>query len=130
MARMFHVALALEFARFGRRVEQRTLFPTELESEPSAGRALLIDEVENGIHYTVHAEFWKFVFRLASLHGIQVFATSHSWDCVQGFQIAATEASECEGMLIRIEKKDTSTNAVTFTEKELQIVSRDEIEVR
>ena len=33
-------------------------------------------------------------------------------------------------MLIRLEKKGTSTNAVTFTEKELQIVSRDEIEVR
>ncbi|MFZ2726114.1 MAG: AAA family ATPase [Methylococcaceae bacterium] len=46
---------------------------------------LLIDEFENGLHYSVHAKVWQLVFQLAEKLNVQVFATTHSWDCVKGF---------------------------------------------
>ncbi len=90
----------------------------------------LIDEIENGIHYTVLPELWRFLFRSARLNNVQVFATTHSWDCVEAFQKAAAEESEIEGTLIRLENRGDCHKAVTFSEKELAIVTRDKIEVR
>lgn len=46
---------------------------------------LLIDEIENGIHYTNHGNLWKLIFRLAIKFNIQVFATTHSQEIVQAF---------------------------------------------
>lgn len=46
---------------------------------------LLIDEIENGIHYTNHGSVWKLVFKLAIKFNIQVFATTHSKEIVQAF---------------------------------------------
>jgi AAA15 family ATPase/GTPase len=106
----------------------RSLIP-EATSKHSEG-VFLIDEIENGIHYTVLPQLWQFLFRMAKLHNVQVFATTHSWDCVEAFQKAAAEETEIEGTLIRLEKRDDCHKAVTFSEKELAIVTRDKIEVR
>jgi predicted ATP-dependent endonuclease of OLD family len=109
-------------------VEQKSLLP-EVASAPLSG-ILLVDEIENGIHYTVLPDLWRFLFQMAKFHNVQVFATTHSWDCVEAFQQAAAEEKETEGTLIRLEKRDGHHKAVTFSEKELAIVARDKIEVR
>jgi predicted ATPase len=46
---------------------------------------LLIDEFENGLHWKVQPKLWKMIFDLADKFNVQVFATTHSQDCVQGF---------------------------------------------
>lgn len=90
---------------------------------------LLVDEIENGLHYSVQTEIWRTIFRLANTLNVQVFATSHSWDCVRAFQQAAS-ASPQDGVLVRLSKVDGRIIPTLFTEKELEIVTRDQIEVR
>lgn len=90
---------------------------------------LLIDEVENGLHYSVQTEIWRTLFRLANTLNVQVFATSHSWDCVRAFQEAASESPQ-EGVLVRLSRVGERIIPTLFTEKELEIVTRDQIEVR
>lgn len=90
---------------------------------------LLIDEVENGLHYSVQIDVWHTLFRLARDLNVQVFATSHSWDCVRAFQEAAG-ASPDDGALIRLSRHDDKIVATPFSEQELAIVTRDQIEVR
>jgi len=46
---------------------------------------LLIDEVENGMHYSVQLELWRAIFQLSKRLDLQVFATSHSWDSFVAF---------------------------------------------
>ena len=46
---------------------------------------LLIDEVENGIHYTNHAKVWGLIVKLALQFNVQVFATTHSREMVEAF---------------------------------------------
>ncbi len=46
---------------------------------------LLVDEFENGLHWTVQPKIWQLVFRLAKRLNVQVFATTHSQDCVKAF---------------------------------------------
>ncbi len=64
MVRLLHISLTLVNARDG---------------------FLLIDEFENGIHWTVLPKLWEMIFRFAEQLNVQVFATTHSRDCVRGF---------------------------------------------
>jgi AAA domain, putative AbiEii toxin, Type IV TA system len=91
---------------------------------------LLIDELENGLHYSVQTDIWRLIFRLAHQLNIQVFATTHSWDCIEGFQKAAQEMKNEEGILISLENRKAGVGAVIFNEEELRIVTREHIEVR
>ena len=109
MSRMFGIALALVNAKDG---------------------MLLIDEVDTGLHYSVLPDLWKLIFEVAHRLNVQVFATTHSKDCLEAFQYAADENTEEEGVLIRLENRKAGVGAVTFDEKELAIVTRERIEVR
>ena|SRR2546428_9132499 len=79
---------------------------------------LLIDEFENGLYYSVQPDVWRFIFRLAGLLNVQVFAATHSLDCIQAFQRAAEEDSQAEGILVRLDTKDKDVRAVVFDEEE------------
>jgi hypothetical protein len=108
MNRMFGIALALVNAKDG---------------------ILLIDEVDTGLHYSVLPDLWKLIFEVAHRLNVQVFATSHSWDCVEAFQQAAEDNTE-EGMLIRLESQEGTVVPVMFDERKLNIATREHIEVR
>lgn len=95
----------------------------------AAGGVLLVDEIENGLHYSVLTDVWKVIFRMAKQLNVQVFATSHSWDCVDSFQRAANDHPET-GVLARLTQRNDQIIPTLFSEKELQIAARDEIEVR
>lgn len=90
---------------------------------------LLVDEIENGLHYSAQAEIWLTIFRLAEDLNVQVFATTHSWDCVQAFQQAASD-SWSNGALLRLSKLGGEIIPTLFSEFELEIATRDQIEVR
>lgn len=52
---------------------------------------LLIDEIENGIHYANQPKVWELIFKLANKFNVQVFATTHSKEMVQAFNDVALE---------------------------------------
>jgi AAA15 family ATPase/GTPase len=58
---------------------------------PATGGILLIDEFENGLHYSIQKQLWQSIFELANRLNIQVFATTHSWDCIEAFTNAANQ---------------------------------------
>lgn len=91
---------------------------------------LLIDEIENGIHYSAQKELWQMIFRLAHRLNVQVFATTHSWDCIEAFQKAAEEDKQEEGIFIRLSLKKGEIVSTLFNEEELRIATRERLEVR
>lgn len=105
------------------------LFGLILSLVNARGGFLLIDEFENGLHYSVQLDAWRTVFRLARSRDIQVFATSHSWDTIGAFQKAAAETVE-SGVLIRLARKGEHIIPTVFSEDELAIATRDRIETR
>ena len=106
------------------------LFGTALALANSRDGYLVIDEVENGIHYSVQRDFWNMVLKTAHENRVQVFATTHSWDCVAGFAHAATALNEVEGTLIRLDRSDDQIQAVEYSEEELGVAAKQRIEVR
>ena len=126
VVRMFQLAVALEYAAvYARRAE-------EGEYRSNVFPVLLIDEVEAGIHHTLHADLWRFIFGAARLLDVQVFATTHSWDCLKGFAEAIAEDEENDGLAIRLEKVEgeEQTGAIIVDREGVPIVVRDSIEVR
>jgi hypothetical protein len=45
---------------------------------------LFVDEIDTGLHYSVMSDMWKMVILKAIASNTQVFATTHSWDCIEG----------------------------------------------
>jgi len=90
---------------------------------------LLIDEIEHGLHYAVLPEMWRLIFQVATRLNIQVFATTHSWNCIEAFQFAAATADDA-GEVIKLGWKGSDVVATCFDEQELALITRDQIEVR
>jgi len=93
----------------------------------------LIDEIENGIHYSAQPDLWRMIFETAQELDVQVFATTHSHDCVQAFQRVAGDYKDEEGMLIQLRRKRSDPEeivAVTIDEEELQDALRFQVDPR
>jgi len=94
------------------------------------GGVLLLDEIENGIHFAAQKRLWQLIFKLAHRLNTQIFATTHSWDCIEAFQYAAAFDAHEEAALIRLDVHDEAVLPTTFSEHDLSIVTREQIEVR
>lgn len=105
------------------------LFALALSLVNARGGILLIDEFENGLHYSAMRDVWGMIFRLAMDLNVQVFATTHSWDAVTSFGHAAEEAPD-NGALLRLRRKGDRIIATVATEEQLAIAIRHDIEVR
>ena len=90
---------------------------------------LLIDEVENGIHYSIQEELWRMIFRAADDGNVQVIAVTHSWDCIAGFAAVANEEPSV-GALYRLERYEDDLHAVHYSEENLKVAAQQRIEVR
>ena len=97
----------------------------------SSGGILLLDEIENGIHYSIQKTLWEIILDLAEQFNVQVFATTHSWDCIDGFQQALNAFHDpSQGQLLRLSKQNDDIISTSLDARELAIATRENIEVR
>ena len=107
-SRLFGIALALANARDG---------------------LLLLDEAENGIHYSIQAEMWRMILETAERANVQVLATTHSWDCIAGFAEAALD-TKSDGVLYRVERSGAEVRGVQYSNEMVRVAAEQRIEVR
>lgn len=92
---------------------------------------LLIDEFENGLHYSVQEKLWEIIFKLSQKLNVQVFVTTHSEDCIVGFETILNDPdNSLEGKLIRLENIKGKIKQVEFDAQELKIATDNDIEIR
>ena len=106
------------------------LFGVALALANSKDGFLLIDEAENGIHHSIQSDFWKMVIKTADANNVQVFATTHSWDCFTGFALAAAGLGDEDVSLSRIERVGDQFRLMTYPVEDLEIAAQQGIEVR
>ncbi len=79
------------------------LFRYLLKLESLQGSRLMIDEIDAGIHYSRLKDFLKKVIQTAKNKNVQIFATTHSKECLGYFTEALQELNlEDEGRIIRL----------------------------
>jgi AAA15 family ATPase/GTPase len=92
---------------------------------------LLVDEIETGLHYEAQTDMWRLLIKTAQDLNVQVFATTHSWDCISAFQEALEELEDKSvGKLFRLDSKYGKLRAVEYLPDELAVAVRQSIEVR
>lgn len=91
---------------------------------------LLVDEIDTGLHYTVMEDMWKMIYSAAKDLNIQVFATTHSFDCIHSLATICVDTPD-EKDAITIQRIETNkSRAVAFTHAQVRMVAEREIEVR
>lgn len=96
---------------------------------------LLIDEFDNGLHYKVQEKVWGLLFELAERFNVQVFATTHSNDCIRAFSKISQARTDIEGILIQMTKEQykdgtSQITANTVDESQLQRLLNLGVDVR
>ena len=99
------------------------------------GGFLLIDEFENGLHYSVQEKVWSLLFELSEKLDIQIFATTHSWDCIESFAKVAMAKKDIDSVLFRVGKSVRTSDkgrviSTVFDQDQLYSITQSDVEVR
>ena len=90
------------------------LFELATAMGSAMGGVLLIDEIENGLHYTIHDQVFFNIWHLAKAFDVQVVATTHSKECIESAYKAIGHMEENEYAFHRIDRTEFGVKAVRF----------------
>jgi predicted ATPase len=93
-----------------------TMVTSLLESD---GGVVLIDEVDDGLHYSVLVDVWRVIIETALKHSVQVFATTHSWECIEA-AVKSSEAHDGKLALFRLQRDKNDIRAVDIGDEDLR----------
>jgi len=94
----------------------------------SRGGILLVDEIDTGLHYSTMHEMWGLVLQTAERLDIQVFATTHSSDCINSLASVCRDERHAQVSMQRLEAGNGM--AVSYSEDEIWSASQHGIETR
>ena len=91
---------------------------------------LLVDEIDTGLHWTVMEEMWRLVVETARRSSVQVFATTHSYDCIRGLASLVESRPDLAGD-VSIQKIERSLKeAVRFDAADVLAAVEQNVELR
>jgi AAA15 family ATPase/GTPase len=93
---------------------------------------VLIDEIENGFYHSSQKILWDAIFKSAEEFNVQIFATTHSIECVKAFSSSYSrlEKNNDEIRLYRVERKADDCKIVPYDHKTLEASLDSDWEVR
>jgi len=102
---------------------------------------LFLDELENGVHHTQLDKLWNIILTLAKEQNVQVFATTHSDECIRALVTANTEdvktyqpkehiLKDDEIQFIELGRVDGKVDSIIFDFKELENEVAQNMEIR
>ena len=108
----------------------RRLLAISLALASTRDGCLLIDEIDTGLHWTVMEDMWRLVIEAAQRSNVQVFATTHSFDCVKRLGTLIRSRPDL-AKLAAVQKVHQSLNqAVRVAGEDISIAVEQDIEVR
>ena len=86
-------------------------------------KIILIDEIENGLYYEGMEDFWKGLMAVLEDQDVQLFATTHSRECMEAAQKAASAMGGDPLRFLRLDRRIDDPGkivATTFGKEEMQ----------
>jgi hypothetical protein len=90
------------------------LLSMALAFQEASNGAILIDEIENGLHHKALHGVWENLNRLSRNFNVQVFATTHSYECMVAARDAFTAAEQQDLHIHRLNRGDGGIAATTY----------------
>jgi AAA15 family ATPase/GTPase len=94
------------------------------------GGIVLIDEFENGFHYSVMQKIWEGIGKAAKKYDCQVIATTHSYECLEAAYNGFSGDLEKDFTYLRLDSVGDETKAKIFDYKMLKVAIESNMEVR
>jgi len=91
---------------------------------------ILVDEIENGLHHSILPKVWTAIGNAAQMFETQVFATTHSFECITAAHKAFTESGLYDFRLHRLERTNEDIRGVTYDQEDLAAAVETDFEVR
>lgn len=91
---------------------------------------VLVDEIENGLHHSILDKVWRAIGDAARHFKTQVFATTHSYECIRAAHQAFEGSDGYDFRLYRLERVGKKIEAVTYNQKVLAAAMKADMEVR
>ena len=108
----------------------RRLLELRLNLEAAANGFLLIDEIDTGLHWTIMEDLWRLLVEVAKKSNVQIFATTHSLDCIKGLGSLMRSQPDLAGD-VSIQKMHVDLEqAVSFRGEQIRIAVEQDMEVR
>ena len=106
------------------------MFSLALAMGTATGGFLLVDEIENGLHHTVLSDVFSTLLELARTFDVQVFATTHSAECIAAANEALREEEQRESAFYRLQRINGEIKAVGFDDEMLETAIAHQMEIR
>jgi len=84
------------------------------------GGLVLIDEIENSLHYTILPKLWESLAMLTEEYDVQICATTHSLECVLAAQEFFVKNDKYSFGFHRLENINEVISTVTYNQKTLR----------
>ena len=94
---------------------------------------ILIDEIDNGLHYSAHFLLWTAIFNYVAAHDVQLFVTTHNMECLQSLKrVMDTDASKrsLANVYTVAKTKTKGYQTYRYNYDELKPVIENSIEIR
>ena len=100
----------------------------------ASGGIVLIDEVENGFHYSALEFLWNAIFESAREFNVQIFASTHSFENIRAYSSAyeklAVKGKEGGMRLYRVEREGDKLDLIGIDYGMLKTTLENDLEVR
>jgi AAA15 family ATPase/GTPase len=91
---------------------------------------LLIDEVENGLHHSVQKQVWTGLAEVAKELNVQIFATTHSGECLQAAHWAFLERKSYDFGVIQLFRSEGAVQGRVLDQEHIEAAIKADIELR
>ena len=108
----------------------RHLLTLSLAVSRSRHGVVMVDEIDTGLHHSVMSDMWRVLISTAERLDVQVFATTHSLDCVRSLAwLANTQPDLCRGT--RMHRVDSERpRTVVYSPDEISTAAAQHVELR
>ena len=104
-----------------------------LSMNEASGGLILIDEIENGLHYRVQEEVFSTLLDLAEELDVQIFATTHSGECIRAAHRALANhdrPNEGDFVFHRLDRIDGEIEVASYDNEMLETAEKFNMETR
>jgi len=92
---------------------------------------VIVDEIDTGIHYSALVGLWTSIAEAARERNVQLFASTHSWECMKAAHEAFSKARTYDLSIQRLDRKDSGeVFATNYDHEMVEVALSSGVEVR
>ena len=94
------------------------------------GGLLLVDEIDNGLHFSAMEKLWRAVVSFARAHDVQVMVTTHNMDFLRAVAQCGVDGCPDDFTYVKLTRRAAQSRAFPFSAEEFRAAIESDMEIR